>query len=655
VLRNNKNEFHYDMKATATFNPGAGYSPHIDGLRAVAILLVVFYHAGFGITGGFIGVDVFFVISGYLISGIVLRSISKGTFSIWNFWERRIRRLMPALFAFLTITFVASWFLLLPNAFISFAKSAIAQLLLLSNVYFFRNTGYFDAPAHAQPLLHTWSLAVEEQFYLLFPLLCFFLIKNKVFSRISIRSWFIVGWLVSLIICIYGTHRNPTGAFYLLPARAWELLTGAILATIRLDTPTPPWQRTLISWIGLGMIGTAAVAFNAKTPFPGCAALLPCLGTAAILWAGAHGASPVKSALENGGMVLIGKMSYSLYILHWPLFAFANYWAAGTVSLPWRILIVVVALVLAYLSWRWIENPFRFGSIINTQAKAFSFALSGIFVLFLAAIIIITHHGFKTRFNENALAYADSLTESYFTNDMIADDVKKGEYSMIGDPHATHKPYSFVVWGDSHAMAMLPGVDKLAKTRGVKGCAFTRSSTAPILEFTSNEFTGTTRDNMMDFNRAVFDWLVNSGIKKVLLVGYWEARYKDNLPSFTSKLLATVDALQNHKIEVWFMRDVPGYEMNVPKRLAWAATFGGGVDRLGKTIVQHRAASVEETQLVAKLQAKGVHILDPVPCLSDDAGFCPIQFQGHALYRDYHHLSKFGAEQLQPMLDGFIR
>ena len=292
------------------------YRADIDGLRAVAVLSVVAFHLGITKTpGGFVGVDVFFVISGYLISSIVFYEIASSRFSIVNFYERRIRRIFPALFAMLAGFSVLAAVYLLPTELVNYAKSLLAATASASNFYFWQHSGYFDAPL-SQPLLHTWSLAVEEQFYLTFPL--FLVVVRKVFPD-KLRTAVVALFAMSLIASAVVVARNQSAAFYMPYTRAWELLLGTLLSLGMFPRMNSWLQRNAATIAGLAMIAFSVVFYSERTLFPGLSALVPCVGSALIIGAGETGPSVVSRFLSWRPMVFIGLISYSLYLWHWPI------------------------------------------------------------------------------------------------------------------------------------------------------------------------------------------------------------------------------------------------------------------------------------------------------------------------------------------------
>lgn len=370
------------------------YRPEVDGLRAIAVLAVIFFHGEIpGFTGGFVGVDVFFVISGYLITSIILKEREKtGGFSLVGFYERRARRILPALFCVLLASIPFALLLLPPAELKDFAESLISTTFFTSNILFFMEAGYFSGPAQLKPLLHTWSLALEEQFYLLFPLLMMLGWRARQAYYVGIL---IVLGLGSLLLAHWGASAKPIATFYLLPTRGWELLVGVFVAyALRGPQPWPgtmtPHQSNAITALGLGAICVSIFWFDKETPFPSLYGLLPTLGTAVILLFAKPG-QLVASLLSARPMIFMGLISYSLYLWHQPAFAFARLWTGQRLGPVEHVAVFGLVFGLSYLSWRFVELPFRSKRGFSRQRI---FTLSGavaMLVSFVGVIVLLTN------------------------------------------------------------------------------------------------------------------------------------------------------------------------------------------------------------------------------------------------------------------------
>lgn len=376
------------------------YRPEIDGLRALAVIPVIFFHAGFGtFSGGFVGVDVFFVISGYLITSIILSEMDDGRFSLVSFYERRARRILPALFVVLLVCLPLAWHLLMPSDMIGFAKSLIAVSLFSSNILFWSESGYWDTASELKPLLHTWSLAVEEQYYLLFPL---FLMLTWHLRKRWILSMLLVIAGISLAVAHWGAYHRPSPAFFLLPTRGWELALGAAVAFFFIyrgqATDRILSHRAVsepLSLAGLLMIAYAVVFFDDHTPFPSLYTLVPTLGAGLIVVC-ASGGTWTGRALSSPPFVGIGLISYSAYLWHQPLFAFARHTTFPEPGRSMFALLIMLTLVLAYLSWKLVETPFRNRRRIG-RWQVLSFAIAGSLVFVGCGVAGYSADGFTHR------------------------------------------------------------------------------------------------------------------------------------------------------------------------------------------------------------------------------------------------------------------
>lgn len=371
------------------------YRAEIDGLRAFAVLPVIFYHAGFALfSGGFVGVDVFFVISGYLITSIILEEKAQGRFTLAGFYERRARRILPALFFVLLACLPFAWWLLLPHELEDFGASLVAVAAFASNFLFWLQTDYFAATAEQIPLLHTWSLAVEEQYYLVFPLLI------MLFWKLGQR-WLVV--LVTLIALLslgwseWMWRQSVEANFFLIPSRAWEMMLGSLTAFyLRHNAASGGWLAQLASLAGLLMLAYAVFFFDSGIPFPSLYTLLPTVGTVLLILF-ATPATWVGKLLSLRILVGIGLISYSAYLWHQPLFVFARMYAPDALNL-WALLgLSLASLAMAYLSWRWVEGPFRNRSHF-TRKQIFIMSLLGSLAFVALGGWLVLAEGVASRF-----------------------------------------------------------------------------------------------------------------------------------------------------------------------------------------------------------------------------------------------------------------
>ena len=377
------------------------YRKEIDGLRGLAVLSVIFFHAGVEVfSGGFVGVDVFFVISGYLITTIICSEKQTGTFTLGGFYERRARRILPALFVVMLACLPFAWFWMIPSDLKDFSHSLISVSAFISNFLFWKESGYFDTEVDLKPLLHTWSLAVEEQYYLLFPL---FLLLFWRFGRVWIVAILAVVAVLSMALAEWGSVYYPVANFYLLPSRGWELLIGAFIAFYFFEKRQDNFHKLvseLFSLSGIALILYAVFCFDDHTPFPSFYALIPTLGSALVIFF-AKPETLAGKILSNKFLVGVGLLSYSAYLWHQPLFAFSKL-GFFHVKLNFYILIVLV-FVLAYLSWKYIEKPIRYRTLL-TGNKAF-LSTAVLFSVFFIATGFVGHqtNGFKAYFEKDKL------------------------------------------------------------------------------------------------------------------------------------------------------------------------------------------------------------------------------------------------------------
>lgn len=622
------------------------YRPDVDGLRAVAVLSVVFCHAGMSFPGGFIGVDVFFVISGYLIAGLILKELKQGTFTLANFWERRVRRIVPALVAMLVATFIAAWFILMPADFASFGKSVVGLALLASNVQFWKDIDYFDNAAEEKPLLHTWSLSVEEQFYIFVPVFLLLLAKRSQLHRAFLLL--LAAAVLSFGLSVYWTQKHPTTNFYLLPTRAWELFAGALVAMLpACGIQKRKWLNELVAVVGMALILVPCFTYNHKTPFPGLAALPPVLGTALLIWVGssAAGFSYFGKALASKPVVFIGLISYSLYLWHWPLFSLTRYLTVKTPSAAVWWMLIGASVVLAILSWRFVETPFRQRKVLAQRPRLF--AVTGI--LFVAMIsgglVTFKAKGFAGRVTDRTKVLVETgKFDNSYVRELELKDIP-GNLVRLG---ATNSVPSLMIWGDSHAMAIMPAIDAIGKETGNAAVAATHAATPPVIDYFSRNQWGL-NEASLPYNAAVLEHIKKSKFNAVLLVSYWNMHAE--VPEFQAALLKTVEEIRATGAAVYLMKDIPTYGFNVQKLLVRSSYKGGDLNRFGLTREEFTAADKMPAGLMDKLKAAGVQVLDPIPVLmgrSETEKFVPFD-SGGAFYYDSDHLSTYGSLALKPM------
>lgn len=463
-----------------------GYRPEIDGLRAIAVLSVILYHAGEPysklLRGGFLGVDVFFVLSGFLITGIIAREAARGGFSIFDFYERRARRILPALIVVVLASIPAAWYLFTPDQMKGFSQSLIALTTFSSNIFFWLTSGYFAPGAELQPMIHTWSLAVEEQYYIIFPpLLMLFYRRSKVFVGMAILL------LLSLIAAEIMTRNWPSASFYLLPSRAWQLLAGALGGYAMYAYGSPDgnsgpfiWRvlgrfRTGLSWLAFATLGACLIVFHAWLPLPGFLSVIPIAATVILLTCVQPGHG-VYWILTRRPLVGIGLISYSAYLWHQPLFVFFRH---GTLDRPSALQMAVltgIVLALAWFSWRFIEQPFR--------SKQFSLGRiclilgGGMTAIFAFGVVGQLSSGFPS---QRYSPEAENIFRTAAPSPMRRACHSRAPESACVYPEGN--PAAWAVLGDSHGVEIAYALSTIAGQHGEGVLHLTRSGCPPALAF----------------------------------------------------------------------------------------------------------------------------------------------------------------------------
>ena len=634
------------------------YRADIDGLRSIAVIPVMLFHSGWTLfRGGFVGVDIFFVISGYLISKIIWTEVREKRFSILRFYERRARRILPALFVVIAACFLVGYRLMLASHYDLFAQSAVAAVLSVSNVFFWRQSGYFAPDVDFAPLLHTWSLGVEEQFYVLFPILL--LVLHRLGLRLARALPVLL--VVTFALGAYFSFTRPFGAFYLLPARAWELLLGGTLgvgAVPRLKGR----GNELLGLVGLLSVIGSIFLIDAHQPFPGFVALFPCLGAAALIHSGSE-ATWAARALSLRPLVFVGWISYSLYLWHWPIFSFARMIAAD-VHLGWLMASAGMALsfLLATLSWYYVERPFRDSRAWPAAAIA-GFSVAGALVLVAAGLTVHSLHGVPARLSPAVLTTQSAAFDLDPLREPCRRYADRGRARECRFGPSGVEP-SYVVIGDSHAAALRPAVEEGMAGTGRAGTLWWHQSCPTLI--------GTRADDPgCDAFRThiLADLRGSPAIHTVFLAGRWAPVLNGTLPEigdtlhiylrddqtvspslaesarvFERSIGRTVRQIRAMGKQVVILGGVPAPGFDVPSILALARQNGAERAASLSAADVHEADAAADTILARVARREGARYIavDGAFCSAS----CALETDGRPLYSDSDHISLHAARAL---------
>lgn len=657
------------------------YRREIDGLRAVAVLPVILYHARLPVfSGGFVGVDVFFVISGYLITTLLIGELDRGDFSLPRFYERRARRILPALFLVMVVCYPFAWFWMFTDQFRHFSESAGVVVLGLSNFYFLGLGDYFGPDVDLQPLIHTWSLAVEEQYYFVFPLMLFGLWKLG-----RRRAGLVVALcvLASLLFADWASRAHPAQNFYFTFSRLWEIGAGSIVAFVLVARP----QRSndLLGVAGLGLILYAVFAFDESTPFPGVYALLPVVGTALIIvFAGQD--SRMGRVLSFPPLVGIGLVSYSAYLWHQPLFAFARTRSIADPSRGMMALLILVSFGLAWATWRWVELPFRRpgrGLLPDRRAVFLvSGAVSAIFVAVGSAVSL--GDGLAWRLPPDVQRVA-SVVEERISFDCAIDG--NAALPPLPPEHCLHPatpggPIQVALLGDSHALAIAQVLGQAVHDAGL---GYYDVSFPTCVPFSGLHYIGRYSEIACpEFNTAIRDSLLHSEIETVVITArfawYLEGTSFDNSdggveggapiivdradqaasrpedPGRRERVLGAFETqirdLAQH-VNVVLVYPIPEAGWNVPQTVAKRLMFSDG----GASLTTSYNAYLQRTRdvnalfdrLVAELPDIYAARVHEAMC-DAETGRCVNADSDQVYYRDDDHLSTAGARRIVPVI-----
>ncbi len=669
------------------------YRPDIDGLRAIAVAIVVAFHAGVpGFAGGFVGVDVFFVISGYLITGLLVAELREtGSVSLSRFYARRVRRLLPALALVLASTLLLGSVVLLSVAGEQqdLAKSALAAALSASNIFFWLGSNYFSVQADLMPLLHTWSLSVEEQYYLVWPtlLIALMLAAGKrwgVFTQLLLTALLLVG-IATFAMSVRTTTDDPPGAFFLMPMRAWEFALGGLLV---LAAPTvarwPQLFRALLFVFGVGLIGIATATLDSNIPYPGTAVLLPTLGTVALI---AAGCGPVFARLHgwlsSRGMVAIGQLSYSWYLWHWPLLSLARTQDLGERYLARDVTIALISLGLAWLTYRFIEQPIRTKQYRGFRATRTTLlsgaAMSGFVVCCALGLGVAAQYSRahptdrQQRITADAVHDRPPATQTCLERQHAAFGTLNRDRRCFTRPA---KPVDIVLWGDSHANHWFPLMGMASRELDMNVEEFTRAACPPLLGVMPFD-EGAIDHQCEHFNQAAIaqiERLAHEGsLKGVVIAARWPAYLGRPSPDGTLQarlsygevpldpvksegalrigLASALDRLERAGLRVVVLGATPEFHYSVPQCLLRRSLEECSMPRVAVDARRGPAMHVVASTVIAD---GGAHMFDPLHFFCDEK-FCYPTHGRTVMFSDPQHLTAAGSPLLEPELVGDLR
>ena len=606
-----------------------------------------------------IGVDVFFVISGYLITSIIKREIERGEFTFMGFYARRARRILPALLVVLLFSSIVGLFVLLPSDLERYAKSVIAALLSVSNFWFWSQGGYFGAASEMAPLLHTWSLAVEEQFYILLPIALLLLYR---WAPRRVGMFTLVACLGTFAASAWFVSKRTPEVFFFSPFRAWELLLGSLLALHQLPVIVGNLRRQWIAGIGLLLIVVPAFVYSSETVFPGPAAALPSIGAALLIWTGASGETVTSNILKTNVLVFFGLISYSLYLWHWPLLVFARHALGEHLGLGVRLGIGFASVVLAAFSLRFIETPFR-SRVIRSKQQILVFSVATTVLLGCIVAIVAISHGLPSRYPPEVVVLDRARLREIVRGECI--DIRVplnlGSVCHIG---AKGEPI-VLVWGDSYAHSMLPAFDKAFRNMGV-AALFVAESGCPPLPEARISFKGRDNWRCREFNAKVSRFVkTQTGLSKIVLAAAWDAYlidasgYKlsgsgklDSASILKQGTETLASQLQADGItrEIIVVGQVPAYDWSVPHKML--------LSRLkGEPIVPLRHEEWREKSAISRGIFEQLEISREITFINSAEWFCSSgtcrysNEAGNPLYWDGGHINIDGIIFIMPMLE----
>ena len=517
------------------------YRADIDGMRAVAVMLVLIFHFSLveGAKAGFLGVDIFFVISGFLITTILKRQLDLGTFGLRAFYVNRIRRLAPALLVVLLAVMLAGSLWLFPHELLELLKQALFSQLYVANIYYWQNINYFGLGVHDVFLLHTWSLAVEEQFYLIYPVCLLLLhryLKKYFWTAIALAL------LISFALNVLFVDQKPLATFYLLPTRAWELVIGALVSLFAAEWMRSRFVDEMMALIGAALVVVSVTCYRNDFHFPGLYALLPTMGAACLILSGQGHATIISRVLSLRPTVYIGKISYSLYLVHWPINVFAGllieHYSSG-----WRLAMFALSIALAALVYHVVEEPLHHKRYLATQNKLLLSYAAGLVGTVLVFIVVQFSAGLPQRFTNEVARLASyvndrtaSLTECEFHDQPQLNVLSFCQIGTIG------RNPTWLVYGDLHAWALYAAFDKWLKANGQASLFIFQHACPPL---TGVHLFGDHEDNCFAFDKAVTRFIEgHSDLSNIVLVSTWQQAIEGRLSTSSQTKLSNEESVK---------------------------------------------------------------------------------------------------------------
>ena len=614
------------------------FRPDIEGLRALAILPVVAFHAyPSAMPGGFVGVDVFFVISGFLITQLLMQRLGASQYSIVSFYAARVRRIFPALFFMLALSVPIAVLLLAPRDLQGFGRLLSATALFYSNMSLYQTTDYFDVATELKPLVHTWSLAVEEQYYIVFPLLLAALHR---FGRQVMAPFLAALGLLSLLLSMWWTQHDTPMAFYSALSRTFELMLGSLVAVSAGSWCLPQRAREIMSAVGLILIVASCLWLTPKLPFPGPSALLPCFGAALLIAAGVQGTSHVGQWISTPLLRWFGALSFSLYLWHWPVLVFTRHLVLGEPQ-GWQVgLALVVALALAWVSLNFVEGPVRRAKLSNRTLLLAGGACMALSLVVGWALAEKTHTFTPLSAHQHAL-YDGSKDVSPERRRCHGGQKQLIEYKdrcVFGDRSSSQQT---AVWADSHGVELAYALGEIAQQRGYSVAQITSSACPPAPGFVVRA--GTT---CVAHNEATLAALINDkAVNRVVLVARYNHYLRLDDKSFTLALQRAAKALATAGKELVIVEPFPSYHYPVPEALLALDRRSKAGSNWGQLRADYLADNRFAFELIAdlsKIQGASTWQISNSLCQSV---FCDTVDGDHALYFDDNHISMRGARR----------